>query len=141
MAKSTPEQATQKWVQRIGVAGDAMKQGVMSVTVAPGAQAAKQKAAWLAKLQASQDKWASRVASVSLADWQNSMVNIGIPRVASGAQQKQGKYTAFAQEFFPFLDQVTASTRAMPKVTLQDSINRVTNQITKTAQFKRGSGR
>lgn len=139
MPKTTPAQATAKWVQRIGVAGDAMTAGVNAVTTAPGQLAAAQSQAWISKLQASQAKWKSRVASVSLQSWQQSMINIGIPRVAAGAQAKQGKYTAFANQFFPFLDTVTASTKAMPKVTLQDSIARVTNQITKTAQFQRSS--
>lgn len=138
MARGTPDQISNKWAQRLSGATEAITQGVQSVQTAPGVLAARQKQAWIQKLQASQDKWATRVAGVSLADWQSKMINVGIPRVASGAAANQDKVTRFLSEFLPHLDRGVATVRAMPKVTLEDSIQRATAMIRHNASFKRG---
>lgn len=133
----SPEQATSKWVQNISAAGAAITQGVNGVTQAPGQAAAAQADKWLLKVQASKDKWKSRVGSVSLQSWQQSMINVGIPRVASGAQAKQAKFTAFATQFFPHLESGLAKIKAMPSTTLEDNIARATAMIRHNAAFKR----
>lgn len=139
--KSTPEQATQKWVQNIGAAGAAITAGVNAVTRAPGQSAAAQADKWLLKVQNAKDKWKTNVGAVSLPSWQQSMINVGIPRVASGAQAKQGKVTAFATQFFPYLNTGIAKVQAMPSTTLEDNINRATTMIRHNAAFKRtGTG-
>jgi len=138
MARLTPDQAAQKWSRNLSGSGEDIKQGVSNVTVAPGVLAARNVEAWFANVTAAKDKWARRVASVPLADWQNAMINVGVPRIAQGAQAKQGKYSAFANEFYPFLDRVTAQTRNLPNVTLEDRINRMVTQARAVSQFKRG---
>jgi hypothetical protein len=67
------------------------------------------------------------------------MTNVGVPRVAQGAQAKQSKYTAFAQEFFPYLATGVQRIDAMPSTTLEDNINRAVAMIRHNAGFKRGS--
>lgn len=137
--KITADQATQHWVRNISAATQDITTGVQSVTQAPGQAAAKQKSKWLARVTASADKWAARVGSVSLQDWQNSMINIGIPRIAQGAQAKQGKMNSFMQQFLPFLNQGVMQVSQMPSTTLEDNINRAVAMIRHNATFKRSN--
>lgn len=135
--RATPASATQKWVTNIGQSTARITAGVQAVSVAPGQKAAAQSAKWLQKVTASQDKWRTRVASVSLTDWQNAMINVGIPRVAQGAQAKQQKMQDFMTSFLPYLQAGVARIDAMPSVTLEDSINRATAMIRYNAAYKR----
>lgn len=138
--RATPTDATAKWVTNLSGSTERIKAGVARVTQAPGQKAAAQSQKWLQRVTASQQKWQQRVGSVSLQDWQSAMVDVGVPRVAQGAQQKQNKYTAFANEFFPYLSQGVARIDAMPSTTLEDNINRAIAMIRHNAGFKRGSG-
>lgn len=137
MARVTADQAAQKWQQRMSTAGQQIQDGVQAVTVAPGAQAARAKDLWAQRVVAAKDKWASRVASVSLADWQQKMIEVGIPRVASGAAANVGKVQDFMSEFLPYLDQGVQKVNAMPKGDLGASINRAAAMIQHNAAFKR----
>lgn len=135
-----PTSATAKWVNNLSNSTQAITDGVNSVTTAPGQAAARQVQTWLARVQASAQKWATNTAAVSLQDWQQSMITTGIPRIASGAQAKQGKYQAFATKFFPYLQTGVSQVKAMPKVTLQDGINRAVAMINHNAKFSNKSG-
>lgn len=140
--RATPADATAKWVQNIGQATQRIQTGVQSVTRSPGAAAAAQRGKWLARIQQSADKWASRVGAVSLQEWQQAMISVGIPRIAQGAQAKQHKMENFMTEFLPYLAQGVARIDAMPSTTLEDSINRAAAMIRHNANFRRGgSGR
>lgn len=139
--RSTPTDATSKWVGNLSSSTERIKAGVARVTQAPGQKAAAQSQKWLQRVTASQQKWASRVASVSLQSWQSSMTDVGIPRVAQGAQAKQNKYQDFASEFFPHLAAGVQRIDSMPSTTLEDNINRAVAMIRHNATFKRGSGR
>jgi hypothetical protein len=140
MARLDPSSATAKWVSNLSNATQHITDGVNAVTTAPGVAAARQQQTWLARIQASAQKWATNVAAVSLQDWQQSMIQTGIPRIAQGAQAKQGKYQAFATKFFPYLQTGVNTVRAMPKVTLQDGINRAVAMINHNAKFSNKSG-
>lgn len=136
--RSTPEQAVAKWLTNIGGATDRMTQGAQRVTKAPGASAAAAADKWLARVTAAKTKFQTNVARVSLQDWQAAYINIGIPRVAQGAQAKQSKVLSFQQEFLPYLQRGVATIDQMPSVTLQDGIARATAMIQYNAKFKRG---
>lgn len=135
MGNLDPSAATAKWVTNLSNSTQAITAGVNAVTQAPGQAAAKQVQTWIAKLQASQQKWATNVSKVTLQEWQQAMVNIGIPRIAQGAQAKQSKYMSFATSFFPYLAQGQAKVKAMPKITLQDGINRAVTMIQHNAAY------
>jgi hypothetical protein len=138
MANLDPTKATAKWVANLSNSTTSITAGVNDVTVAPGVAAAAAVQTWLARVQASANKWAANTKAVSLQEWQAAMLNIGIPRIASGAQAKQGKYLAFASKFYPYLAQGQAQVKAMPKVTLQDGINRAVKMIQWNAQYQGG---
>ncbi|HXG40220.1 MAG TPA: hypothetical protein VNJ28_04685 [Candidatus Limnocylindrales bacterium] len=129
MPRVTPEEAAAQWAQRLAQSGDRIRAGVQSVTVAPGQAAARQKALYLANIQAKADKWASRVASVSAQEWQQATIEKGLPRVAQGAQAAQGKMAGFMQQLLPHIDQTVRS--LPPRGDIEANINRM-------AQFARG---
>lgn len=140
MGNLDPNAATAKWVSGLGSASARITAGVNAVQVAPGVAAAKQVNTWLAKVQASANKWAKNVSAVSLTDWQNAMIKTGIPRIAQGAQDKQGKYLAFAQSFYPYLAQGQAKVKAMPKNNLSDGIARAVAMINHNANYPGKNG-
>lgn len=139
--RATSQTATAKWLSGMQGASDRMKTGAMGVTTAPGQKAAQAADKWLAKVTAAKQKYATNVGAVSLASWQNSYVNIGIPRVAQGAQQKQDKVTAFMDQFLPYLQQGLQTIDKMPSTTLEDGIARATAMIRYNAKFTRNAAK
>lgn len=135
--RATPEMAVAKWVTNLSASSERMQQGALAVTKAPGAAAAAAKSKWLARVTASADKFAQNVGRVTLESWQNSYINIGIPRVAQGAQAKQGKMLAFQQQFLPYLKAGVAQIDQMPSVTVEDGIARATAMIRYNSKFRR----
>ena len=103
MAKD-PNAVAQKWVTNLGSSGESITRGVQSVTTAPGAAAARQKSQYVQGVTQNADKWATRVASVSVDDWRQSMINKGIPRIASGAAASQGKFQTFMGQLLPYIE-------------------------------------
>lgn len=137
MAKLTPDAAAAKWAANLGAATAGIRAQVMAVTEAPGAAAARQKTLWLQRVTASADKWARRVSSVTLQQWQDAMVNKGIDRIASGAQQAQPKMASFMQEFLPYVDSGVAQIKSMPKGGVEQGVARAAAMIRHNAAFVR----
>lgn len=136
--KSTPSDAVSKWLTNLGASTDRMTAGANRVTKAPGQAAAAAADKWLQRVTASKQKFATNVARVSLQDWQASYINIGIPRVAQGAQAKQSKMLDFMNEYLPYLQRGVSTIDQMPSTTLEDGIARATAMIRYNAKFKRG---
>lgn len=132
----TPQQAQDKWSSRLGAASTEITNGVNRVTVAPGQLAAAKFDKWLAGVQASAQKWRSRVASVPLETWKAATI-AGIPRISSAATAKVGKYKAFASEFYPFLETGMQKIHAMPDNTIDARINRAVEMMRYNSTFKR----
>lgn len=135
----TAQQATDKWVQRLSSATQQITNGVNAVQRAPGAAAAAQQQKWLQKVQAAADKWKHNTGAVTLQQWQTAMIQTGIPRIAQGAQQKQGKMTAFMSQFLPYLQAGVVKVDAMPSTSLEDGVNRAVAMIRYNAAFKRST--
>lgn len=137
MTKVTPSQGKDKWVNRLSAATTDITNGVDRVTEAPGAKAAAKFNKWQSNLQASGEKWKRNTGKVSLEEWKGYMKNVGIPRVAQGAQAKQGKYEAFANDFYPYLDQGVAKVNNMPDTTFEERVQRAVQMMRHNRQFKR----
>lgn len=133
----SPQQAADKWASRLTGATDQIRQGVQAVTVAPGQKAAAAANLWLQRVQQSRDKFAANVGRVGLADWQQAMIEKGIPRISAGATAGTPKMAAFMQEFLPYLATGVARVDSMPKGTLDQSIARATAMIQHNASFRR----
>jgi len=135
--RSTPATATAKWVQNLSAASDRMTAGAQAVQTAPGVAAAAAADKWLQKVTASKAKFAANVGAVTLQQWQQAYVNIGVPRVAQGAQAKQAKVQSFMTQFLPYLQTGVATIDAMPSTTLEDGIARATAMIRYNSKFKK----
>lgn len=138
MANVTPDQAAQAWASGLANKTDRITAGVQAVKVSPGAAAARQRAVWLANLQAKADKWARNVGALSLQDWQAAMTNKGIPRIAQGAQAAQPKFAAFMGRLLPYQDRLVGTLPA--RGTLEQNIARMTQFVRGMANFNNTQG-
>lgn len=135
--RSNPQAATAKWVQGLSAATDRMIAGAQAVQTAPGIKAAAAADKWLQRVTAAKPKFIANVKAVSLQDWQSSFVNIGVPRVAQGAQAKQAKMQNFMTQWLPYLESGLQTIDKMPSTTLEDGIARATAMIRYNAKFQR----
>ena len=105
----TADQAAADWVAGLSAKTTKITNGVQNVKVAPGQAAARNKAGYLAGVQARVDVWAQRVGAVTREQWISDMVNKGIPRIATGAQGAQGKMTQVFQQLLPHIERSVAA--------------------------------
>jgi len=139
MAKLTPDEFADKHARRLkGAIGD-MEQGINKVTTAPGKAAGAKASKMLANLTAKvQDgTWKRRVEAVPLDEWKSKMIAKGLPRVAGGIDAARGKMVDFAGQLLPAVDAAQGKVKAMPDLTIEDSINRMTTFVREMAKFKK----
>lgn len=124
MARAIPSaaEAAQRWQAGFGSAGQRWSDGIESVQVAPGQLAAAALPRYLAGVQQNANKWAGRVASVSLAQWKQQAVAKGASRLASGAQSGMAKYQARIQAVLDAEKSIIAS--LPPRGTVEQNIQR-----------------
>jgi hypothetical protein len=137
--RGDPSSITSKWVNRLSGATAEIQAGIARVTVAPGAKAAQKSQKWLNNTQAAHDKFKRNVGRVSLSDWQNAATTIGVPRIAQGAQQKQGKMQSFLTDFIPHLERGLSQIDNMPDDTMEARIQKSVAMMRHNANFKRPS--
>ncbi len=139
MPKLSPAEATEKHARRLKGATEDIRRGVQRVQEAPGAQAAAKQEKFRQNLVASIDngKWARRVASVSLGDWQQLMQEKGIPRIAAGVDASAAKTEEFFGQLFAHQEGLERKVQNMPDLTLEDSINRMTTWVRGMSDFQR----
>ena len=135
MAGQTPDQIASQWASRLAGSGQRISDGVASVTVAPGQAAARQKAVWQQNTAAAADKWAGRVASVSLPDWQQAMTTKGVQRIGQGAQAAQPKFAQFMGQLLPHISSVRGTLPA--RGNLDQTIARMVAFTQGMAKFQR----
>jgi hypothetical protein len=133
----TPQSGSDKWKNRLSAATADIQAGIDRVTEAPGQKAAAKQQKWIQNVQASQDKWKRNVAAVSLEQWKSLFKNVGVQRIAQGAQAKQDKYTNFASQFYPYLDQGINKINNMPDTTFEERIQRAVAMMRHNRDFKR----
>lgn len=121
-AHGTAQEVADKWATNMGNAQTSMQNGVARVTEAPGQAAVAKQQKWILAMQSAdvQAKWARKTGAVTLAQWKDSMNNIGIQRAVQGATQKKQKMVNAMTTLLPFIDQVAATVRAMPDNTPAD---------------------
>lgn len=136
--RTSPEQAKNKWLNRLSAASADIAAGVDRVTQAPGQKAVAKREKWRQNLMQSEEKWARNTARVTVDEWKDAMKNVGVPRIAQGAQQKQGKYEKFAQEFFPHLERGVAAVERMPDTTFEERVQKSVAMMRHNRDFKRG---
>ena len=139
MAKLTANEFKEKHARRLKAAVEDVRRGIDRVTENPCEKAAAKQDKMLANLTASVNngKWAAGLKRVSLEDWKRKARDIGVNRIAAGIDGAKEKVIAFAEVLLPHIDRGRDKIKAMPDVTLDDSINRMTTFIRHMATMKR----
>lgn len=132
------EQATRKWVDRLSGATTEIQEGIQRVDTAPGQKAVAKRDKWRNNLQASEQKWVNNTGRVTLEEWKQSAVEIGVPRIAQGAQAKQGKMRRFQEEFLPFLARGVQQVEAMDDTTFEQRVQKSVAMMRHNRNFRRG---
>ena len=139
MAKLTPVEYTEKHARRLTASVEDVRRGIDRVTESPMEKAAAKKDKMLANLTASVNdgRWERGLKRVSLEDWKTKTRDVGVGRIAAGIQAASAKVTAFAEELLPHIDAGQAKLKAMPDITLEDNIARMTSFVRHMASMKR----
>lgn len=117
-----PTAAAQMWASRLGAATQAYTDGVNGVTVAPGQLAAAAGDRWIANTQAALPRFKANSAAVQLGAWQQSAINKGAPRLASGASAAQPKMELVFTKLFPAIRNAVQS--LPPRGTIDQNVER-----------------
>lgn len=120
------QEVAAKWVQNITNAQQSMKNGVARVQKAPGQSAVEKAQKWQQAMSdpATFQKWQNNVGRVSLSAWQQAMNDVGIQRVAQGAQAKQAKFEQAMAPLLQYIDSARDQVKSMPDLTIEDRIAR-----------------
>ena len=139
MAKLTASEAQEKHARRLKAAVEDVRKGIDRVTESPTEKAAAKKDKMLSNLTraVNDGKWEAGLKRVSLEEWKRKTRDIGVNRIAAGIDGAKEKVTAFFEDLLPHIDRQKAKIAAMPDVTLDDNINRMTTFIRGMAEFKR----
>ncbi|MEM3146402.1 MAG: hypothetical protein QXY94_02520 [Archaeoglobaceae archaeon] len=137
--KVNPDQFYQLWRQKLDASADRIRIGVQALTENPCEKASRMQDKWLAGIQqaVATGKWASNLRAVTLDQWKNAMLNKGIPRIPQGTASAEPIVKDFARKLIEHMNtRVLPEVERLPKLTLEDSINRVTTFIRRMAEFK-----
>jgi len=134
----TAEQFVEKHNRRTKAALADMRAGVERVTTAPGVAAAAKADKMRTNLIESLDsgKWQRRVAAVSVEDWKHAMIDKGVNRVAAGVDAAAPKVRQFAEQLLSHQSGLMSTVNAMPDLTLEDSIGRMTTWVRGMSKFE-----
>jgi len=139
MSKLTPAEFQEKQARRLKAAVEDVRKGIDRVTENPCEKAAAKQDKMLTNLTAAvtSGKWANGLKRVSLEDWKKKARDIGVNRIAAGIDGAKEKVIAFAEVLLPHIDRGQEKIKAMPDVTLDDNINRMTTFVRHMSEMKR----
>ncbi|KKL99514.1 hypothetical protein LCGC14_1813700 [marine sediment metagenome] len=138
MARLTPEEYADKQARNLKNSLQDIRDGIGRVTTAPGTAAVAQQDKMRTKVLESIDSglWASKTRAVSLQEWQQAALQKGVDRIPAGIDAAHDKQVQMASRLLPIVDAAAQKARQMPKVTLQDSIARMTSFVTDMSRAK-----
>lgn len=134
----------QKWARSMQNASAAVKEGIASVTVAPGETAASRADLYRRKVNEAVDsgRFADGCRSVSLQQWKDAFLKKGVDRISTGATAAQSKVEAFHAWHQPIAEASSAECQAMPKGGPEDSKARMLRNFENMSRNKyKGRGR
>ncbi len=133
----TAEQFAARWGAGLNGSIERIREGVEAVTEAPGKAAAAKGAKWQASISKveTREKWERNVGSISLEEWQSSMLNKGLNRIPDGVAQAQAKMETYGEKLIAHQNRLLAELDGMADITLEDSIRRATHWIRGMAKF------
>lgn len=138
MSSITVQQFAKKWAANTTAATQAMKDGVMAVSEAPGAKAAQAADRWASGVQEAlaNGKFANNVGSVTLEQWRQAFIKKGIPRVATGASEAIPVVEQFAAQLLPHTARSKAECKAMPQGKGAAAVARMMRNYEIMSQFR-----
>lgn len=138
MSKVTAEEYAEKWSRRLKGSTEDIRRGVEKVTAAPGQAAAKAADRMLARVTESitSGMWANQVGKVTLEEWKEAFNVKGLGRIAAGVDAATPKQVAMAQKLLAAVDAAAAKANALPKGTIEDSINRMNAYVREMHKLK-----
>lgn len=138
MPMKNPADVAKKWSRNAGAAVGDMKKSIEQMTQSPMEAAAQAGASYIAGVQEAYNngRWEAGLRKVSLADWKQRTIQIGLGRYAEGATKNEGKMQAFMSKFLPQVEQVKSAVRAMPKGTKQERIQRMLANVEMMSSLK-----
>jgi hypothetical protein len=141
--RTTPSEFAKLWESRLNAATDRIRVGVEKVSEAPGIKAAAQADKFRLKiLEAIESgRWAGEVSRVTLADWKKAMLEKGIPRIRAGTAGAVPEMEEFGKELFTHIESGQREIEALPSVTLDDNIERMTRFIRHMSTFHWRAGK
>lgn len=134
-----PNLAAEKWSRNLAASGEAIKNGVNAVTVSPTEKAAQRADAYAAGVAKSvaDGKFQAGLRRVTLDDWKQKVLRVGLARIASGAAEAKPKMQRFLADFAPHVEAGQRMLESMPRGDLQTNIQRAIAMMQHNAQFKR----
>ena len=137
----SPTQIAQNWQRGLANSTEKIKAGIAAVQEAPTAKAARAVDRMVAGIQraAAEGKIQAGLQRVTLADWQQAMLQKGVARVAAGAQASVGKFESFMSQFLPHLESGMRQLESMPRGDLEQNIARATAMMRHNSTFRRRS--
>ena len=139
MAKLTATEFQEKHARRLKASVEDVRKGIDRVTENPCEKAAAKQDKMVANLTraVADGKWAAGLKRVTLEEWKRKARDIGVNRIAAGIDGAKDKTIDFAEDLLPHIDRGRDKIKAMPDVTLDDNINRMTSFIRHMSEFKR----
>lgn len=139
MARVTAEEYQEKHARRLKASVEDIRRGIERVSTNPCELAAAKADKMLSKLSEAvqSGKWARNLKKVTLDDWKAKMTEKGVPRISGGIDGAKDKVIAFAKDLLPHVDAGVSKVKAMPDLTIDDSINRAGAFIRHMADFKK----
>lgn len=121
-----------KWNTRMKQSVSDIQKGIDSITENPAEKAIAAKDKMLQGITAAVNdgRWEAGLRKVSLADWKTKTKQKVGERLAGGVDGAMTKRREFDQWLVGTLNNVLPEIAAMPKMTIQDSINRASAMIT-----------
>lgn len=137
MPSMTPQEYADKLIRRQTAALDDMRKGVEAVTEAPSKKAVAKQAKMKANLVAAIDngKWARNLSAITVEEWKEKMLNLGIGRVQAGVEGARAKIERFYARWKPFMEATLAQINRMPDSTLEERIAKSTAYMRAAAKF------
>lgn len=138
MAQKNAADVAKKWARNLSASTESIKNGVQNVTVNPAERAAARQDAYVAGVQAAvaSGKYKRGLGRVTLQSWQDSMINKGITRIASGASAATPKVQGFLEKWLPYQELLKSKLSSMPRGDLQQNIQRAVTAMEHNANFK-----
>lgn len=131
MAKSkvslTSQQITENWSNKMKNSVTRIQTGIDNVTESPMAKAAANKDKWLQGIQMAHanGRWVAGLNGVTLGDWKNVTKAKVASSLSTGVDNAKTKHQKFSNYLVNTLNQILPQVAASPKMTMEDSINRV----------------